>query len=52
MTEEITQEEDFVEVWTTDENGNKTKIKLYWHNQVAPATIEFYVVHLQVTHRP
>ena len=29
MTEEVTQEEDFVEVWTTDENGNLTKIKLY-----------------------
>jgi hypothetical protein len=27
-TEEILEEE-FVEVWTTDENGNKTKIKLY-----------------------
>ena len=29
MTEEILEEEDFVEVWTTDENGNLTKIKLY-----------------------
>ena len=29
MTEEITQEEDFVEVWTTDKDGNPTKIKLY-----------------------
>jgi hypothetical protein len=29
MTEEVTQEEDFVEVWTTDENGNPTKIKVY-----------------------
>jgi len=28
MTEEITQEEDFVEVWTTDENGNPIKVKL------------------------
>ena len=47
MPEEI-QEEDFVEVWTTDENGNPIKVKVYWHNQVASATIEFYVVHLQV----
>jgi hypothetical protein len=29
MTEENTQEEDFVEVWTTDENGNPIKVKVY-----------------------
>ena len=29
MTEEVTQEEDFVEIWTTDEDGNPTKIKVY-----------------------
>jgi len=29
MTEEVTQEEDFVEVWTTDENGNPIKVKVY-----------------------
>jgi hypothetical protein len=29
MTEEITEEEDFVEVWTTDENGNPIKVKVY-----------------------
>ena len=29
MSEEVTQEEDFVELWTTDENGNLTKIKVY-----------------------
>ena len=29
MTEEVTQEEDFIEVWTTDENGNPTKVKVY-----------------------
>ena len=51
MTEEITEEEDFVEVWTTDENGNPIKVKVYWQNIITSATIEFYVVHLQVTHR-
>jgi len=29
MTEENTQEENFVEVWTTDENGNPIKVKVY-----------------------
>ena len=29
MTEETTQEEDFVEIWTTDENGNPIKVKVY-----------------------
>jgi hypothetical protein len=29
MTEEVTQEEDFVEVWIIDENGNPTKVKVY-----------------------
>ena len=47
MTEEVL-EEDFVEIWTTDEDGNPTKIKVYWHNFVASATLVFYVVHLQV----
>jgi len=28
MTEEVI-EEDFVEIWTTDEDGNPTKIKVY-----------------------
>jgi hypothetical protein len=28
MTEEVL-EEDFVEIWTTDEDGNPTKIKVY-----------------------
>jgi len=28
MPEEII-EEDFVEIWTTDEDGNPTKIKVY-----------------------
>ena len=29
MTEEITQEEDFVEIWTTDEDGKSVKVKIY-----------------------
>jgi hypothetical protein len=29
MTEEILEEEDFVEVWSTDENGNPIKTKLF-----------------------
>jgi hypothetical protein len=28
MTEEVL-EEDFVEIWTTDENGNPVKVKVY-----------------------
>ena len=43
MPEEVI-EEDFVEIWTTDENGNPTKIKVYWHNIITHATLIFYVV--------
>ena len=43
MPEEIMQEET-VEAWSRDADGNLTKIEIVWHNQVAPATIEFYVV--------
>ena len=41
-------ESEFIETWSRDKDGNLVKVKLYWHNQAASATIEFYVVHLQV----
>ena len=48
---EKTVQEEIVRIYDRDENGNVVKNQLDWHNQVADATIEFYVVHLQVTHR-
>jgi hypothetical protein len=42
MTEEIVQEE-INRIYDRDENGNKVKNQLDWHNQVADATIELYV---------
>ena len=42
MTEEIVQEE-IVRIYDRDEYGNKVKNQLDWQNQVANATIEFYV---------
>jgi hypothetical protein len=50
MPEEI-QEDEIKEVTTVDEDGNIRTVYYIWHNFVASATIEFYVVHLQVTHR-
>ena len=46
-TEEVL-EEDFVEITTVDEDGNLVVTKVYWHTLIPPATIVFYVVHLQV----
>ena len=47
MTEEIIQEE-INRIYDRDENGNKVKNQLDWQNIITSATIEFYVVHLQV----
>ena len=50
MPEEIVQEE-INRIYDRDENGNRVKNQLDWQNIITSATIEFYVVHLQVTHR-
>ena len=47
MPEDI-KEDEIKEVTTVDEDGNIRTVYYIWHNQVASATIEFYVVHLQV----
>ena len=46
MTEEILEEE--VYATQIDAEGNITKVLPVWHTVIPPATIEFYVVHLQV----
>ena len=43
MTEEI-QEDEIKEVEIVDADGNVRKLYYIWHNKVADATIEFYVV--------
>ena len=50
MAEEIKQEE-INRIYDRDEDGNKVKNQLDWHNQLADVIIEFYVDHLQVIHR-
>jgi hypothetical protein len=47
MIEEV-QEDEIKEVEIIDEDGKIRKVYYIWHNKVASATIEFYVVHLQV----